>query len=511
MRYKYTKRQPREGGETKVGVIYVRVSSEEQKLDGFSIPAQRRLLTEYAEKLGIEVLETFEDVETAKRSGRKNFNRMLDFLATHPEVGHVLGEKTDRVYRNFQDKLMLESLGRKIHLVKEGDVITPQATAHERLVHGFKTLLAQHYVENLSEEVTKGMLEKARGGDFPTKLPMGYLRDPKSGKALPDPDRAPIIAKAFELCATGNYSLADIRKDMIARGFTMKSGKKPAKSSVEGIMKNPFYYGEMRWQGQLFQGNFQPLVSRKTFDRVQQVLSGNKPGIYQERKFAFGRFMTCAFCGCTITAEIKKEKYIYYRCTHGRGKCQTKSVSEAKLREQFCQVVADIRLSPQLAAWIEEAIAESGNEERVYHEQEVKRLREEVDRLEARMKKMYVDKLDGLVEEAFWVEKSAEWRKRIDEAQVYIQAHLAADKNYKELARTTLELAQSAHRLFIQQCADEQRRLLEHVLSNCYLRDGMVEPEYRKPFALLAYAAKHFDTKKGGSEVNSSKPPIRWR
>ena len=213
---------------------------------------------------------------------------MLDFLAIHPEVGHILGEKTDRVYRNFHDKLLLESLGRNIHLVKEGDVIAPDASAHEKLVHNFKALLAQHYVDNLSEEVTKGMLEKARGGDFPTKPPCGYLRDRNQKKIILDPERAPIIKKAFEMAATGKYSLSDIRKAIIKLGYTTpRFGKKPTKSAIEQMLKNPFYYGEMRWQGKLWKGSYTPLVSQTMFNRVQLILSGNKPGLYQERQFAF--------------------------------------------------------------------------------------------------------------------------------------------------------------------------------------------------------------------------------
>lgn len=180
---------------------------------------------------------------------------------------------------------------------------------------------------------------------------------------------------------------------------------------------------------------------------------------------------------------------MYYRCSYGKGKCPQKYVPEAKLRAQLAKVVEDIRIDHRVALWIEEAITESGKEEQEFHTQEIKRLSDEIARLKARQEKMYLDKLDGLIDEEFWAKQSAEWRKKIQEAEVYLSAHLKADSSYRALARTTLELAQSAHSLFIQQDANEQRRLLEHVLSNCYLRDGIVEPEYRKPFALLEHGS----------------------
>ena len=83
-------------------LLYARVSSSEQEASGFSIPAQQKLLHEYAEKHRFVVIQTFIDVETAKAAGRKQFGEMVKFLQRHKNVKVVLVEKTDRLYRNFQ-------------------------------------------------------------------------------------------------------------------------------------------------------------------------------------------------------------------------------------------------------------------------------------------------------------------------------------------------------------------------------------------------------------------------
>ncbi len=80
-------------------VLYVRVSSKDQEKEGFSIPAQLRLLREYATGHGFVIVKEFEDVETAKASGRTHFNEMLAYLKKHhASCRTILAEKTDRLY-----------------------------------------------------------------------------------------------------------------------------------------------------------------------------------------------------------------------------------------------------------------------------------------------------------------------------------------------------------------------------------------------------------------------------
>ena len=99
-------------------VAYARVSSKEQEKEGFSIPAQIKLLTEYARTEGLEIVCKFIDVETAKAAGRTQFDAMVKFISTRPDIANLLVEKTDRLYRNFKDYVRLEDLNRVVHLVK---------------------------------------------------------------------------------------------------------------------------------------------------------------------------------------------------------------------------------------------------------------------------------------------------------------------------------------------------------------------------------------------------------
>ena len=107
------------GAARKRAVWYTRVSSAEQEREGFSIPAQQKLLREYAIEHEIGVAAEHVDVETAKRTGRKGFDAMLRYLKSHPSVQIILVEKTDRLYRNLKAWVTLDSLDVEFILLKK--------------------------------------------------------------------------------------------------------------------------------------------------------------------------------------------------------------------------------------------------------------------------------------------------------------------------------------------------------------------------------------------------------
>src|SRR5713101_9187905 len=111
-------------------VIYARVSSKDQEREGYSIPAQLKLLREYAQNNDFKVEREFVDVETAKMAGRKNFGEMVRYLENSPVCRVVIAEKTDRLYRNLRDCLTLEDLNIEIHLPKEGQIISRDSKSH---------------------------------------------------------------------------------------------------------------------------------------------------------------------------------------------------------------------------------------------------------------------------------------------------------------------------------------------------------------------------------------------
>src|SRR6187200_2540489 len=217
-------------------VIYARVSSKEQEKEGFSIPAQLRLLKEYAAAQGFAIAQEYVDVETAKQTGRAAFGEMVAHLKAHPSVRVMLVEKTDRLYRNLKDWVTVDELDVEMHFPKEGVVLSRESRSSEKFMHGIKVLMAKNYIDNLSEEARKGMQEKAEQGIWPTKTPLGYrnITGPDGKKIIAtDSDVAPIIFKLFEWYATGTISLQDVTRRARTAGLVYrKSGVKVPVSTV---------------------------------------------------------------------------------------------------------------------------------------------------------------------------------------------------------------------------------------------------------------------------------------
>lgn len=476
-------------------VLYARVSSKEQEKEGFSIAAQVKLLQSYALGNRISVAKEFIDVETAKETGRTHFEEMLRYLKAHPTIRVVLVEKTDRLYRNLKDWVRLDESDVEIHLVKEGVVLSRDSRSSEKFVHGIKVLMAKNYIDNLSEEARKGMQEKAEQGIWPTVAPLGYRNvvGPDGKKIIDvDPEVGPIVTHMFGWYATGTLSIAELAEKAHGAGLVYrKSGAAIPRSIIHGMLRNPLYAGDILWKGQFFPGKHPPLVARALWDRVQGVLDGRNASAQRKskREFAFAGIVKCGHCGCAMVGELKKKRYVYYHCTGWKGKCPEPYVREEVIAEQFAQALGRLRFGDGAIRWITQALRESHVDQTRDHEAAVTRLKSEYDRLQTRIHSVYLDKLDGGIDKATYVELSGKWRKEQTRLLDEIALHQVADQSYLDVGARLLDVASNAQRMFAAKEAAEKRRILNFVISNSTWKHGTLVPQWRQPFDLLAETA----------------------
>ena len=326
---------------TRQAVIYTRVSSREQEQEGFSLDAQAKVLREYAERNGFEIVRAFEDVETAKIAGRKKFDEMGAFFRKQRSCRVLLVEKTDRLYRNFRDALTLEDLGIETHFVKEGQILSKDAKSQVKLMHDIRLAIARNYTENLSEEAKKGMCEKAEQGTYPGRAPFGYANNKGTRDIEIHQEKSAIAAQAFELYASGKHSLLSLSKEL-----RRVWGTSISKTNLHKMLTNPFYIGQFKWSGRTYKGTQPPIISNDLYAEVQAVLQGANRPKYSKRDIAFRGLLTCAHDNCTVTAEVKKEKYVYYRCSGGRGPCDLPRFREQEIAEKLGHVLGHVTIPP---------------------------------------------------------------------------------------------------------------------------------------------------------------------
>jgi site-specific DNA recombinase len=468
-------------------VLYVRVSSKEQEKEGFSIPAQRKLLTEYAAQHGLHILREFEDIETAKRAGRAAFGEMVAFLQQNSASRPVLlVEKTDRLYRNIKDWVTIGDLELEVHLVKEGVVLSDDSRSSEKFMHGIRVLMAKNYIDNLSEEVRKGMREKAEQGHWPTVAHVGYLNNSETRRIEVDPVRGPLVAQVFEWYARGDVSLKEVTRLAGENGLTHpRAHRRLAKSEIHRILRNPIYAGDFLWKGKRYEGSHQPLISKILFETVQEVFeSANRPK-YTKHRHAFAGLVACGRCGCAMTADVKKGRYVYYHCTGGRGRCGNTYVREEELSRLFEDVVRRVQIPVDVADWIAEALRESQGDKERFHRSAVMHLQQQYLAVQAKLDRAYDDRLADRITDEMWQRKSGEWEAELASIRRETAKHEKASHDYGATGSKILELARNAHNLFVLQDSHEQARLLKMLVSNSTFDRGSLSVSYIKPFDLL--------------------------
>jgi DNA invertase Pin-like site-specific DNA recombinase len=469
-------------------VIYARVSSKEQEKEGYSIPAQLKLLQEYAAKRELKIVQEFTDSETAKKQGRQNFNAMVSFLKQNPDTKIVLVEKTDRLYRNFKDYILIDDLDLEVHLVKEGSVMSQESRSHDKFIHGIKVLMAKNYIDNLSEEIRKGLQEKAEQGYWPLKPPYGYKKG--SDKVVQiDEELAPFVRRAFELYSKGDISLEAVSHTLKQEGFIYRSYEpKIKKGTLEKMLKNLFYKGSFVFRGMVYSGLHEPIISYEVFEDVQKAFKKDFKQHYDAKKFTFKGLIVCADCGCSILGELKKKKYVYYHCSWGRGKdkCSNRDyIREEKLEEQFDEAIRKIELTEIQKEWLIEALKISFKEKQNYHREKTEALSTQVKKLRERLDKLYIDKLDGRIDEEFWLQKHNEWKLQLIKIKSILDSHDEAHYKFLNEGISIIELLYNIHHKYLNRSLEEKVDLLKILFSNCKLKDGKLSYEYKKPFNLF--------------------------
>ncbi len=208
--------------------------------------------------------------------------------------------------------------------------------------HTAKTMLyllwgvASGFSENLKFEVNKGIYAMLKAGRYPNPAPIGY-RDAGRGVKEIDEVKGPIIKKLFELYSTGNWDILSLHKKITDMGLvtkvTKQYGSKPLKANaLYKILRNPWYYGCMLYNGESYLGAHTPIISKQLFDKVQNLL--DRRSFKHQRKFqyVFQGLLTCHTCGKPLRSISSKGKYKYYACRNLACRC---NVNEDFVAMQF--------------------------------------------------------------------------------------------------------------------------------------------------------------------------------
>ena len=467
--------------------IYARKSTEEDDRQVLSIEAQLVELKEFAAKEKLEIVASLCEAKTAKEPGRMKFAEMLSLIEKGKADG-IISWHPDRLARNSVDG------GKIIHFVDRGLIKslkfptfwfepTPQGLFMLNIAFG----QSKYFVDNLRENVKRGLRQKIRNGVWPGWAPVGYLNNPKTRLIDIDRAKAQKVEKLFEFYSTGRYTLKSLANWSKEKGLRGNLGKEIAVSNVQKILNNPFYIGLMKYRGEIFEGQHEPLISKKLFDKCQEVMS--KRGKVQEvRKynFAFLGLMKCASCGCSITAEIQKG-HNYYRCTKKKGICQEKHyLREEVLSEQIKSFLQKVSLSSQDTEKVLAALNSEQEQAKQQAKSKIEGLKDRLKQVEAKLAKL----LDVYLTDALSTEEYATKKQELLSQKMEFQEKISDFEqkglSWLEPAREFVLSLNQATKLLSAENPSEMTTFLKNIGSNHILRNRQLIFSPKIPYNLIA-------------------------
>ena len=475
--------------------LYCRKSTEADDRQVLSIQSQRTEMERlFGTNPNVSIIKGFEESKSAKEPGRPIFNEMLSAIERGEAEG-IVAWHPDRLARNSVDGgRLIYLLDRKILKDLKFASFAFENTSQGKLMLSVLLGFSKYYVDSLSENVKRGNRTKVESGWRPGKAPAGYRNCKDTRTILPDPDHFPVIQKLFSFALTGNYSVQELyRKARYEWGYrtptTKHTGGQPlGLSSLYKILANPFYTGHFLWNGSLYPGKHQPMVSMGEFEVLQRSLGRPGTAKPQRYRFPFTGMIRCGVCALMVTAEHKVNRYgsryIYYHCTKRNigDRCPEPSLEAKGLELQICSFLKSITIDQDLHDWL---VREAVTAEKDKNGKET--LRRSLAATIRDIEKQETTLLDLRIRDQINDNEFTKRRERLQRekgALVERQQKLNEDHDWFEPAESLISFNKMAVDWFLAGDDDTKRLILKTVGSNFSIKGKKLNIEAVKPFSV---------------------------
>lgn len=458
----------------RLGAIYARYSSHAQ--NDASIEQQVEECREYAAAGNIQVVEVFADRALSGRSDKRpEFQRMM----RHASAGRftvVLAYKSNRIARN-----MLHALAYEDKLSKLGvDVVYCKEEFGNNAAGRFalRTMMNvnQFYSENMSEDITRGMLDCARQGKANGVPPYGY-RTGEDGRFVLDEKAAPVVREIFDRASSGE-TLAAIADDLNARHIKTRLGGEWGRGSFRTILSNERYLGVYIWGDVRVPDGMPRIVDDVTFARVQEITRSR--GMVAGRRRGGGEYILtgklyCGLCGAPMTGLSATggsgQTYYYYACSRQQKDhtCKKKAVRrEAAEAIILGALISDVVSSRAVVDWLADRVMEA--QQRRIAASPIERLRAELKGVNGA-----VNNVLRAIEQGIYTRAVSERLSELETRRAQLETELKIEE--RKITHITREDVLAWLRGFAAGALDDKTfraRLARSFLSRAYLYDDSV-------------------------------------
>jgi site-specific DNA recombinase len=490
--------------------IYARKSSESDEKQVQSIDDQIKVMRDVAHGASLEIVDVFSEAKSAKEPNRrKEFDRMLSEIKKGTARG-VLCWKLDRLSRNPDEA------GKILGMLQRGEV--QHIRTHERdyfpednaLISYVEFGMADQYSRDLSKNVKRGQQSKLDKGWRPGTAPIGYLNTKTEARGenylVIDPERFPLIRKAWDLMLTGNYTVDEICDKLNNEwGFrtriTRKKHSRPiARSTLYHIFTSLFYAGIMQYGGKELPGKHEPMVSLDEYDRVQFILGREGKPRPARHGYAYAGMMRCGECGGLISGtRVRKilkgsgkvKIYVFYYCHDARKhrKCSQGLYTNAvDIDAQILEEIEKFTIMPEFRDWALDALREQGDEENVTLSKIQGAHLEALSKAEKRVTNLTHMRIQDLIDDEEYLRE----KKRLQEEITSLKVRASqADMNlvpWTELAARAFEFASNAREAFFIGDDEVRKTIFSAIGLNRTLKDHNVNIQAAEWLVLIAQA-----------------------
>ncbi len=476
-------------------ILLSRVSSKEQS-EGYSLDAQEKRLRAYCLLKGLEVAQVCSFAESSTRGNRPKFRDMMKQIKARKKPIAIICDKVDRLQRGFKETPMIEELrvsGKaQLHFLSDNLILHKNSSSQDLMRYNFMVMMAQNYTDCISENVKRSHEQMVREGKAMSLAPLGYVnvRDPQTKVAniILDEKRAILVKRLFTEYATGLYSYSQLTKMAKEWGLDNKGKKhKPlCKCQVEKILKNLFYCGYAKRIDEYYRHCYPAIVSEELFMKCVEVRNGKNKQFTKMTKHdtVFKGLIKCANCGCTVTPDIKKGKYIYLK-PNSKKDCTCKQINENVANDMVSKVFKSMSMPEDELQVYLEALRNHFKQSEDIQAKEKLGFTKDLTVLNSRLERLKTAYLDGdFTRDEYLTEK-----QNIQREQEFIEKRIAElSTDNKEVVITLeylLDLVSRVNSLYESSRIDRKRKILKLVFSNFFLNGSNLSYELKRPFDLF--------------------------
>ena len=416
--------------EKKIAGLYIRVSTEDQTREGFSLPEQEKRLRAMCEYKGYEIYKLYKDAGISAKTGnyRPAFEELLQDIRDK-KCNTIVVLKLDRLTRSVYDMegimKFLDENNAYLDCANE-EINTTNSSG--KMVARLLTTVSQNEIERTSERTKVGLAGAIKEGHIPARAPLGYKHIDK--KLVPDSLTKDIVVRIYNLYFEGKsyYNIATIFNEKKVLGKTNWCDTGILRIISNEVYKGDYVHGKRTNHPIYYKDVVEPIVSKELWENCQVQKKKNQKNYMRTQTYIFLQKLRCPRCGRILAGgashKIKSDKwYFYYRCENCKN-----NIHESKIEEHIKTLLADILeydnvvnefFLPVLKAKIDNP--------KVELEQELKKLNNKKDRI----KKAYIDEL--------FTEEEFKQESKIIENQIEIINSKMLENSQSEQLNFTVE------------------------------------------------------------------------